>query len=148
MAIKDTSLPVGGGPDGKSRVFVKQGTVIPFSLYSMHRRKDIWGEDAEEFDPERWVRDGSHTWEYIPFNGGPRICLGREYSYHHVLCKGYADESLEQYALIEASYTMIRLVQNFDTLENDGGSSVPDAKVDLTLTHRNGVNVRLYSSSA
>lgn len=43
---------------------------------------------------------------------------------------------------------MIRLAQNFDTLENDGGSRVPDAKVDLTLTHRNGVNVRLYSSSA
>lgn len=41
---------------------------------------------------------------------------------------------------------MIRLAQNFDTLENDGGSRVPDAKVDLTLTHRNGVKVRLYSS--
>lgn len=82
MSFRDTSLPLGGGPDGKSRVFVKKGTVIPFSLYTMHRRKDIWGADAEEFNPERWATGGSHTWEYIPFNGGPRICLGRELSNH------------------------------------------------------------------
>ncbi|KAH8691453.1 putative N-alkane-inducible cytochrome P450 [Talaromyces proteolyticus] len=131
MALKDTSLPLGGGPDGKSPVFVKKGTIIPFSLYTMHRRKDIWGPDAEHFQPERWEKDGLvRTWEYIPFNGGPRICLG------------------QQYALIEASYMLIRLVQNFDQLENDGGSPMPNAKVDLTLTHRNGVNVRLYKSSS
>ena len=43
----------------------------------MHRRKDYYGEDADEFKPERWekLRPG---WEYLPFNGGPRICLGRE----------------------------------------------------------------------
>ncbi|PCG93404.1 Cytochrome P450, E-class, CYP52 [Penicillium occitanis (nom. inval.)] len=131
MSFKDTSLPRGGGPDGKGPIFVKKNTVIPFSLYSMHRRTDIWGSDAEEFRPERWKENASsRTWEYIPFNGGPRICLG------------------QQYALIEASYTLIRLAQNFDTLENDGGSPVPDAKVDLTLTHRNGVHVRLYKSKA
>lgn len=79
MSFRDTSLPRGGGPDGKSPIFVKKNTVIPFSLYSMHRRKDIWGADAEEFRPERWEENASsRTWEYIPFNGGPRICLGRK----------------------------------------------------------------------
>jgi cytochrome P450 len=80
MAARDTSLPRGGGPDGMSPIFIKKGTVIPFSLYSMHRRKDVWGPDAEEFRPERWENGVTHTWEYIPFNGGPRICLGRECS--------------------------------------------------------------------
>ena len=49
---------------------------MEWSLYTMHRRKDFYGEDAEEFKPERWetLRPG---WEYLPFNGGPRICIGR-----------------------------------------------------------------------
>lgn len=43
----------------------------------MHRRKDFYGEDSDEFKPERWetLRPG---WEYLPFNGGPRICIGRK----------------------------------------------------------------------
>lgn len=43
---------------------------------------------------------------------------------------------------------LIRLAQNFDTLENDGGSSIAVPSIDLTLSHRNGVNVRLYASGA
>ena len=52
--MRDTTLPVGGGPDGKSPVFVKKGQNINYTVYAMHRRKDIYGEDAEEFKPERW----------------------------------------------------------------------------------------------
>ena len=46
----------------------------------MHRRRDYFGEDVEVFRPERWetLRPG---WEYLPFNGGPRICLGREFTH-------------------------------------------------------------------
>ena len=45
----------------------------------MHRRTDYYGPDADEFKPERWevLRPG---WEYLPFNGGPRICIGRKSS--------------------------------------------------------------------
>ena len=77
MAVTDTVIPVGGGPDGKSPVFVAKGKLVRWSLYAMHRRKDIYGADAEDFMPERWekLRPG---WEYLPFNGGPRICLGRK----------------------------------------------------------------------
>jgi cytochrome P450 len=50
----------------------------------MHRRKDIYGEDANEFRPERWetLRPG---WEFLPFNGGPRICIGREFFFFFFL---------------------------------------------------------------
>ena len=83
-ALVDTTLPRGGGPEGKQPVFVPKGTMVNWNLWAMHRRKDLFGEDAEEFKPERWLdREGKQglrvAWEYLPFNGGPRMCLGREY---------------------------------------------------------------------
>lgn len=54
QANKDTVLPKGGGPDGQSPVFIPKGTTARYSTHSLHRRKDLWGEDAEEFRPERW----------------------------------------------------------------------------------------------
>ena len=82
QAEVDTILPVGGGEDGKSPVFVAKGQLVHWSLYTMHRRKDLYGEDAESFVPERWLDQGDEKglrvgWEYLPFNGGPRICIGR-----------------------------------------------------------------------
>lgn len=77
-AVVDTTLPVGGGPDGKSPLFIPKGCRVAYLINNMHRRKDFYGEDALEFRPERWAEDGKHGWDYLPFNGGPRICLGRE----------------------------------------------------------------------
>jgi len=101
-AVCDTVLPLGGGKDGKSPLFVPAGAICAWSLYSMHRRKDHYGADAEEFKPERWIgKDGLRPgWEYLPFNGGPRICLG------------------QQFALTEASYTTARLLQHFCIIES------------------------------
>jgi len=78
VAATDTSLPVGGGPDGMSPIYIRKDSVITYVVYAMHRRKDLWGPDAESFRPERWEENGKHGWEYLPFNGGPRICLGRK----------------------------------------------------------------------
>ncbi|KAL8666552.1 MAG: hypothetical protein Q9202_001350 [Teloschistes flavicans] len=82
-AIRTTMLPVGGGPDLKSPILVAKGEAIAYSVYSMHRRPDFYGMDAELFRPERWEEDLpmnkdpiNAKWGYLPFNGGPRICLG------------------------------------------------------------------------
>jgi cytochrome P450 len=98
-AVRNTSLPRGGGPDGQSPIYIRAGQEVVYNTHIMHRRKEIWGENANEFHPERWdsYRAG---WEYIPFNGGPRICLG------------------QQFALTEAGYVIVRLVQRFDKIEN------------------------------
>ena len=74
-ANKDTTLPRGGGPDGSSPIFVPKGTICSWVVYSMHRRPDLWGEDADGFRPERW--EGlAPGFKYLPFNAGPRICIG------------------------------------------------------------------------
>ena len=76
-AVRDTILPVGGGADGRSPMFIKKGEQVGYSAYVLHRRQDLWGEDATSWRPNRW--DGRKLgWEFVGFSGGPRICLGRK----------------------------------------------------------------------
>lgn len=64
-ANKDTTLPRGGGADGKSKIFVPKGMQVDYSVHVMHHRQDIWGEDVEDFNPERW--EGRRVgWEFLP----------------------------------------------------------------------------------
>ncbi|ORY17101.1 putative cytochrome P450 alkane hydroxylase [Clohesyomyces aquaticus] len=92
VAVRPTVLPVGGGADGRSPVLVRLGQPVSFFAYALHRRTDLFGPDADEFKPERWetLRPG---WTCTPFSGGPRVCLG------------------QQFALTEAGYTIVRIVQ-------------------------------------
>lgn len=58
--------------------FIPAGTCIAPCMYLAQRRKDVFGEDAHEFRPERWL-DGSckpRPWEFFPFGGGRRACAG------------------------------------------------------------------------
>ena len=80
---KATVLPTGGGPNRTAPVFIPKGSTVAYSVYAMHRRPDLYGLDAELFRPERWDEDmpmhhnkTNAAWGYLPFNGGPRICLG------------------------------------------------------------------------
>ena len=121
QAIRDTVLPLGGGPDQKSPILVKKGQVVAYQPWSMHRRFDYWGEDALEFKPERWAtaRPG---WEYLPFNGGPRICVG------------------QQYALLEASYVTVRLLQKFPRIESRDGR---EWREWMTITLSSGIGCKV-----
>jgi cytochrome P450 len=99
-ARKDTTLPRGGGPDGKAPVFVAKGTTICSLPYHVHHDKDIWGDDADDFRPERWAEGNRNSWEYAPFLGGPRICPA------------------QQQVLLQATYVLLRLVLEFEWIEN------------------------------
>lgn len=92
-AIQDTVLPTGGGPDGSRPVFVPKGTSLKYSAYVMHRRRDLYGPDALQWNPDRWI-NRSHGWDYLPFNGGPRVCIGRKYPQH--ICLSFFFTFLEQ----------------------------------------------------
>jgi cytochrome P450 monooxygenase len=39
--IRDTTLPVGGGPDGKQPIFVRKGDVVQVNKNAIHRDRDI-----------------------------------------------------------------------------------------------------------
>ncbi|KAK5170523.1 uncharacterized protein LTR77_005111 [Saxophila tyrrhenica] len=100
-ALVTTTLPRGGGAQGTSPVLLRKGTAVGYCPYLMHRREDLYGEDAEEFRPERWQGGLEKTigWGYVPFNGGPRVCLGQEF------------------AILEASYAIVRILQAFESIE-------------------------------
>ncbi|DAA74994.1 TPA_exp: Cytochrome P450 [Trichophyton benhamiae CBS 112371] len=125
-AVKTTTLPTGGGPDGSAPLLVRRGEAVGYCVYAMHRRKDIYGPDADCFRPERWENDALKDvgYGYLPFNGGPRICLGQEF------------------ALLEVGYTVVRLLQTFETIE-EAETKVPGAplgeeKQTLTLVVSSG----------
>ena len=53
------------------------GTNVLAGGYLIHHRKDIWGEDVEEFRPERWLTGHKPSpFEFFPFGGGRRACIG------------------------------------------------------------------------
>ncbi|CAN6644008.1 hypothetical protein TRVA0_020S01156 [Trichomonascus vanleenenianus] len=116
LASRDTTLPVGGGPDGRQSVFVPKGAPVFYSVDALHRDKDIWGPDANEFKPERWNQGKSYPWQYIPFNGGPRICLG------------------QQLALTEASYVIARLLQTYSDINGTPEELAQPIKIERKLT--------------
>ncbi|KAF8239585.1 cytochrome P450 monooxygenase pc-2 [Tricholoma matsutake] len=86
----------------------------------MHRRTDLWGPDAHEFDPDRFIDERlskylvPNPFIFLPFNAGPRICLGQQFAYN------------------EVSFFLIRLLQRFSefTLANDAqpADSLPPAE--------------------
>ena len=58
------------------------GAHIVISPYALHRRPDYWPE-PEAFRPERFAPDAAadrprHA--YLPFGGGPRICIGNSFA--------------------------------------------------------------------
>ncbi|KAL7907872.1 cytochrome P450 [Trichoderma velutinum] len=80
-------VPSGGValPDGS---VVPAGTALGFNAYVIHRNKEVWGDDAEEFRPERWLQADNETDEEyknrlqqlnnvdLSFGAGSRKCIG------------------------------------------------------------------------
>jgi len=61
---------------------IKAGHSVFFSPYLLHRHPDYW-ENPTVFDPERFDKELSrkrHVFSYLPFGGGPRICLGNNFA--------------------------------------------------------------------
>lgn len=127
VALKETTLPKGGGPDGQSPIHIPKGSSVAYSVYSTHRIEEFYGKDALEFKPERWEYLNKLGWAYLPFNGGPRICLG------------------QQFALTEASYCVVRLCQLFSKIESHDHEYPPRKNIQLTMNMKLGVNISLYN---
>ncbi|CAA9961739.1 hypothetical protein PTMSG1_05116 [Pyrenophora teres f. maculata] len=104
-ALKDTSLPRGGGSDGSGPIGLGEGTQVIYSTHLLHLTPELYPPTSpsfpppDEFCPYRWQTWKPQPWTYIPFNGGPRVCIG------------------QQLALTEMSYLIVRVFQHFSRVE-------------------------------
>ena len=93
----------------------------------MQRRLDLFGSTVNDFNPSRWATWVPVAWTYIPFNGGPRICIG------------------QNFALTEMAYATVRMCQTFERVEERSGAARGSQgfKEDVILTPLNGVQIGL-----
>ena len=84
---------------------ILKDTAVGYSTHYMQLRPEIYPPASPSFPPpnvfapERWEHWQPRPWTYIPFNGGPRICVG------------------QQFALTEMGYTVVRILQRFQRVE-------------------------------
>jgi cytochrome P450 len=77
-------------PDGGTTLcgrFIPGGTVVGCNAWTLHRSRALYGPDADEFRPERWIVDDEdaegvervRNMENLnfAFGGGPRVCIGK-----------------------------------------------------------------------
>ncbi|KAI0823885.1 cytochrome P450 [Trametes gibbosa] len=95
VAKRDTILPLSSpirGLDGMplSAIPVTKGTWVITDVQASHCNKELWGDDADDWRPERWLSPPPHSLEdaHIPgvyshlmsFAGGSRACIGFKFS--------------------------------------------------------------------
>lgn len=96
-------------------------SLVIISPYTLHRRPDLW-PDPETFDPGRFAGSAPPRFAYIPFGGGPRICIGNHF------------------AQVEAALILARVSQCFRLDLLPGADVRVDALV--TLRPRGGLTVQ------
>jgi len=103
-AREDTTL--GGYP-------IAAGEWVFVLLLAVHRDPEVWGPDAEEFRPDRWLNGFKpKPWQFRPFGTGPRSCIGQAFALH------------------EARLVIASLVRDYDL------SSTAELDVEENLTLR------------
>ncbi|KAG2144204.1 cytochrome P450 [Suillus clintonianus] len=99
-------------------ISVAKGTLITISTAAINRSLAIWGPDAKEFKPERWLaeegisgkaKDVQGHRHLLTFIDGPRTCLGKDF------------------AVAEFKTVLLILVKNFVFEMRDG----PDTQVEV-----------------
>ena len=55
-------------------------TKIAINVWGIHHSKQVWGDDVEQFRPERFEPSearGRHPFAFLPFSAGKRNCIGK-----------------------------------------------------------------------
>ncbi|EOA16441.1 hypothetical protein CARUB_v10004594mg [Capsella rubella] len=111
---KPDVLPSGHKVEAKSKIL--------FCLYSLGRMKSVWGEDALEFKPERWISESGRSihepsYKFLSFNAGPRTCLGKEV------------------AMTQMKTVAVKIIQNYEIQVVEGHKIEPAPSVILHMKH-------------
>ncbi|KAJ3573840.1 hypothetical protein NP233_g2179 [Leucocoprinus birnbaumii] len=121
---KSVILSPSAGTDAP--IFVPADRRVIYSVFLMHRRTDLWGPDALEFDPDRFLDERlskyllKNPFIFTPFNAGPRICLGQQFAYN------------------EASFFLVRLLQQFSSFSLDLDGQPADSLPPKSWTGKQG----------
>ncbi|RWA06122.1 hypothetical protein EKO27_g8981 [Xylaria grammica] len=130
-ALADTVLP---SAPGAPSISVLKGDTICYNPMSLHGRRDLYPPVSEKFadpslfSPERWYSWQPRPWEYIPFNGGPRICPG------------------QNFAMTEMAYCLVRMLQKYDRIEYRGDWHAQRDKMAVISRPALGVPVAFYEA--
>lgn len=94
---------------------LKKGTFITVLALMLHRDKNVWGDDPDQFNPENFSREAEAARPpeaYKPFGNGQRACIGR------------------QFALQEAILVIAMILQRFQIFDHTNY----DLKIKETLS--------------
>ena len=110
-------------------VAIPKHTSITLSPFAMNRSQAVWGPDAEEFIPERWMPDRrkpgiEHNGGFLTYAVGPKACIGKEYSLRAIKA------------------VIIGLVSEFE-FSYEGEDPLNNLVPGLTLRPRGGLNVKV-----
>lgn len=103
---------------------IPKGLSIWIPVLAIHHSKELWGKDANEFNPQRFSNSKSFTsGRFIPFASGPRNCVG------------------QSFALMETKIILAMLISKFSFTISDNYRHAP--VVVLTVKPKYGVQVCL-----
>ncbi|KAG6375256.1 cytochrome P450 [Boletus reticuloceps] len=95
MATEDDIIPLSGpvvtlfSPTPVTHVSIPRGTIVTAPIASVNRSKVLWGPDAKQFKPSRWIHEDGIPQQakeiqghkhLLTFADGPRTCLGKGFA--------------------------------------------------------------------
>ncbi|KAG9320891.1 hypothetical protein KVV02_005827 [Mortierella alpina] len=117
LCVADDTLP------GGTKIY--KGEWITWSSYVMGRSEKIWGPDAKEFKPSRWINSEKPSpAKYNVFHLGPRVCLG------------------QQFATVQVQVILGMMLQSFE-FELVEPSKEPTYGASVTLSMDGGLPMRV-----
>ncbi|UNI23756.1 hypothetical protein JDV02_009557 [Purpureocillium takamizusanense] len=130
--LESSTLP---GQPGQPDIATLPGDIIVYSTLSMQRRRDLYPPASEGFpdpavfSPDRWDSWTPKPWHFVPFNGGPRICIG------------------QNFALTSMAFTLVRLLQKYERVEYRGDWAAQFHKAEIVGCPGHGVPVAFFEPS-
>ena len=93
-----------------SGIHIPAGTEVVIPIYALHHDPDAW-EDPEKFDSERFRgarKDTHHPFQFLPFGGGPRNCIGMRFALLEI--KIALVKILSKYKFVRSAKTQVPLM--------------------------------------